>query len=150
ERLKYVSFDALQEYVNQPILKAEPSRFTRESVPDLTITNISYCQLFSVMFCLLILFRSYRVLLDLGKLRSMLGEAIPYRTSGKLVIKVSHHCHIPFSVYFFNKAYILLPVSLFSSTKNVNIAIAHEGQHHRNRDCLWAYFIEVLHIIFFG
>lgn len=150
ERLKYVSLDALQEYVSQPILKTEQSGFTRESEAALTISNISYCQVFCMIFCLLILFRSYRVLLDLGKLRSMLGEAIPYRTSGKLVIKVSHHCHIPFSVYLFNKAYILLPVSLFSSSKNVNIAIAHEGQHHRNRDCLWAYFIEVLCIVFFG
>ena len=150
ERLQYVSLDALQEYVSQPILKTEQSGFTRESEAALTISNISYCQVFCMIFCLLILFRSYRVLLDLGKLRSMLGEAIPYRTSGKLVIKVSHHCHIPFSVYLFNKAYILLPVSLFSSSKNVNIAIAHEGQHHRNRDCLWAYFIEVLCIVFFG
>lgn len=150
ERLKYVSLDALQEYVNQPILKTEPLGFTRESVPALTISNVSYCQLFYVMFCLLILVRGYRVLLGLGKLRSMLGEAIPYRTSGKLVIKVSDRCHVPFSVYFFNKAYIVLPVSLLSSSKNVKIAVAHEGQHHRNQDCLWAYFIEFIRIVFFG
>lgn len=37
-----------------------------------------------------------------------------------------------------------------SSTKNVTIAIAHEGQHHRNGDCLWAYVIEALRIIFMG
>ncbi|HAT1867322.1 M56 family metallopeptidase [Legionella pneumophila] len=150
ERLHYVSLDALQEYVNQPILKTESLVFTPESLPALTISSMSYCQLFYVMFGLLILFRVYRVLKGLGNLRLMLTEAIPYRTSGKLIIKVSHRCHIPFSVYFFNKAYILLPVSLFSSSKNVKIAIAHEGQHHRNGDCLWAYFIEVLHIIFFG
>lgn len=150
ERLHYVSLDGLQEVVNQPILKTESLGFTRKSVPASTISNISYYQLFYVMFCLLILVRGYRVLLGLGNLRSMLGEAIPYRTSGKLVIKVSHRCHVPFSVYFFNKAYIVLPVSLLSSSKNVKIAIAHEGQHHRNRDCLWAYFIEVIRIVFFG
>ncbi|HCD9419192.1 TPA: cell division protein FtsI, partial [Legionella pneumophila] len=68
----------------------------------------------------------------------------------KLVIKVSHHCHVPFSILLFNKAYIVLPVSIFSSSMNVRIAIAHEGQHHRNGDCSWAYFIEIIRIIFFG
>nr|ACS83734.1 penicillin binding protein [uncultured bacterium AOCefta1] len=78
-----------------------------------------------------------------------MAQAIPYRSSGKLIIKVSHHCDIPFSVFLMNKAYIVLPVSLLSSPNNVKIALAHEGQHHRNGDCLWAYFIEVIRIIFF-
>lgn len=149
ERHHYTSIDALQEYVNQPILKTKPSQETPGSETT-SIGNTSYFQLFYVLFCLLILFRSYKVILSLGSLRALLAEAIPYRTSGKLVIKVSHRCHIPFSVVLFNKAYIVLPVSLFSSSKNVKIAIGHEGQHHRNGDCLWAYFIEALRIIFWG
>lgn len=150
ERHPYASIDALQDYVNQPILKAKPTQFTPESVTTFSIVNTSYFQLFYVVFSLLILFRSYKVILSLSNLRALLAEAIPYRTSGKLVIKVSHRCHIPFSVVLFNKAHIVLPVSLFSSFKNVKIAIAHEGQHHRNGDCLWAYFIEVLCMIFWG
>lgn len=149
ERHHYASIDALQEYVNQPILKTKPSQETSESETT-SIGNTSYFQLFYVLFCLLILFRSYKVILSLSSLRALLAEAIPYRTSGKLVIKVSHRCHIPFSVVLFNKAYIVLPVSLFSSSKNVKIAIGHEGQHHRNGDCLWAYIIEALRIIFWG
>ncbi|CZH04748.1 penicillin-binding transpeptidase domain-containing protein [Legionella pneumophila serogroup 1] len=146
----YASIDALQEYVNQPILKSKHSEEITESATSFSISNTSYFHLFYVVFCLLILIRSYKVLLSLGSLRVLLAEAIPYRTSGKLVIKVSRRCHIPFSVVLFNKAYIVLPVSLFSSSKNVKIAIAHEGQHHRNGDCLWAYFIEALRIIFWG
>jgi beta-lactamase regulating signal transducer with metallopeptidase domain len=150
ERHHYTSIDALQEYVNQPIFKAKSSQETSESEITFSISNTSYFQLFYAVFCLLIVFRSYKVLLSLGGLRTLLAEAISYRTSGKLVIKVSHRCHIPFSVVLFNKAYIVLPVSLFSSPKNVKIAIAHEGQHHRNGDCLWAYFIEALRIIFWA
>ncbi len=150
ERHHYESIDVLQEYVNQPILKAKPSQEAFESESTFSIGNTSYFQLFYIVFCLLILFRGYKVVLALGRLNATLAEATPYRTSGKLVIKVSHRCHIPFSVVLFNKAYIVLPVSLLSSSKNVNIAIAHEGQHHRNGDCLWAYFIEVLRILFFG
>ncbi|HAT1998288.1 TPA: cell division protein FtsI, partial [Legionella pneumophila] len=150
ERHHYASIDALQEYVNQPILKSKHSQETPESATSFSISNTSYFHIFYIVFCLLVLFRSYKVLLSLGSLRALLAEAIPYRTSGKLVIKVSRRCHIPFSVVLFNKAYIVLPVSLFSSSKNVKIAIAHEGQHHRNGDCLWAYFIEALRILFWG
>ncbi len=150
ERHHYASIDALQEFVNQPILKSELSKEVPESETTFSIGNTSYFQLFYVVFCLIIIFRSYKVLLSMARLRALLATAIPYRISGKLVIKVSDRCHIPFSVALWNKAYIVLPVSILSSSKNVKIAIAHEGQHHRNGDCLWAYFIEALRIIFWG
>lgn len=150
EHHNYVSFDVLQEYINQPILKEKTTQRAQASAPSLTLGNVSYCQLFYLLFCLITLFRAYHVLSGLRGLRALLAEAIPYRCAGKLIIKVSHRCDIPFSVFLLNKAYIVLPVSLFSSAKNVRIAIAHEGQHHRNGDCLWAYFIEALRIIFFG
>lgn len=150
ERHHYTSIDALQEYVNKPILIAKPSQEISESETNFSVVNTSYFQLFYIVFFLLILFRSYKVVLGLSRLKTMLAEAIPYRTSGKLAIKVSDRCHIPFSVVLFNKAYIVLPVSLLSSSKNVKIAIAHEGQHHRNGDCIWAYFIEAVRIIFLG
>ncbi|MCW8398656.1 penicillin-binding transpeptidase domain-containing protein [Legionella sp. PATHC038] len=150
ERLGAVSFDTLQEYMNQPILKQEPAKRVNESAAALPLENVSYCQLFYLILGFIILFRGYHLLSGLGSLRALLDEAIHYRRSGKLIIKVSARCHIPFSVFLLNKAYIVLPVSLFSSPKNVSIAIAHEGQHHRNGDCLWSYFIETLRIIFFG
>ena len=149
-RHQYVSMDALKEYVNSPILKTSLQKPSPE-LTKISVINKVTCQhlLYLVLF-LLIVFRTYRVLLDFKKLRTILDNAIPYRNSGKLRIKISDHCHIPFSVYLFNKAYILLPVSIFSSSKNTKIAIAHEGQHHRNGDCLWAYFIEALRIVFWG
>ncbi|KTD05497.1 cell division protein FtsI/penicillin-binding protein 2 [Legionella gratiana] len=150
ERFNYVSLDALQEYVQQPILRNEFPSVTQEPASAFSMSDLNYLQLFSIMFYVLILVRAYRLMLGLYRLSTMLDEAIPYRTSGNLVIKISHRCHIPFSVFLLNKAYIVLPVSLFSSSKNVKIAIAHEGQHHRNGDCLWAYFVETLYIIFFG
>ena len=150
ERLNSISLDALQKYVNQPILKTRPLGPTSQAESSQTMITPSYGQLILLIFCALLLFRAYRLVSGLNNLRLMLAEAIPYRKAGKLVIKVSHRCDIPFSVYLFNKSYIILPVSLFSSLKNVTIAIAHEGQHHRNRDCLWAYFMELVRILFFG
>nr|UVT38006.1 hypothetical protein cemce18_00002 [uncultured bacterium] len=150
EKLHYISLDVLQDYANQPILKGVPASLSQRSASEFALSAISYSQLFCLLFTLFIAFRAYQLLSGLAQLRLLLNEAIPYRSSGRLLIKVSHRCHIPFSIYLFNKAYILLPVSLLSSPRNVRIAIAHEGQHHRNGDCLWAYFIEVLRLIFWG
>lgn len=144
----FVSIDALQDYANQPILVSKASEAISEVSTTFSMGNVSYIQLFYVLLSVVIIFRAYKVLLSLGRLRKILAQAVIYRASGRLLIKISSDCHIPFSVSLFNKSYIVLPVSLFSSTKNVKIAIAHEGQHHRNGDCLWAYFIELLRVLF--
>ena len=147
---KFVSFDVMQEYANQPILKPKQSVSTLQSEPLSTMTEINYWQLLFILLCIMAFFRGYHFVANLKKLNTILRSAIPYRASGRLVIKVSHNCHIPFSVRWFNKAYIIIPLSLVSSSQNVKIAIAHEGQHHRNGDCLWAYMIEGIRIVFFG
>ncbi|KTC89318.1 penicillin-binding transpeptidase domain-containing protein [Fluoribacter dumoffii] len=149
-RLNIVSLDNLQGLMSQPVLKAQTVTVEQEPGTAYPLHNMSYYQLFGVIFCFIVMYRSYRFLSALSGLRAFLAEAIPYRSSGKLMIKVSDRCHIPFSVYLFRKAYIVLPVSLLSSARNVRIAMAHEGQHHRNGDCLWAYLIEILGVIFFG
>jgi beta-lactamase regulating signal transducer with metallopeptidase domain len=150
ERAHYLALDALQDYVSQPILMIGSKEIVQKSLRAFTLNKVSYCQLFYLIFSLLILFRSYQLLSSLGYLRGILAEAVPFRASGRLIIKVSPNCQIPFSVFLVNKAYIVLPVALLSSPKNLGLAIAHEGQHHRNGDCLWAYFIEILRIFFFG
>lgn len=148
--LNFVSLDSMQEYASQPIVKLKTSTRTLNSASSTKFININYWQLLFIFLCLVILFRGCRLIFDLKKLRVMVNLAIPYRTCGRLVIKISPNCHIPFSVRLFTKAYIILPVSLLSSSQDVKIAIAHEGQHHRNGDCLWAYFIEGMRIVFFG
>lgn len=46
ERFNYVSFDAVQEYAKQPILKTEPLSIIRESASAFATSNINYLQLF--------------------------------------------------------------------------------------------------------
>jgi hypothetical protein len=57
----YASIDALQDYVNQPILKTKPSQERLEAETTFSIANTSYLRLFYLLFCLLIVFRSYQV-----------------------------------------------------------------------------------------
>jgi len=147
---KFVALDGIQDYAKQPIIKAQQTPAKLQSLPIEKLNTINYWQLFLILFCMVIGVRGCKLFADLKKLKSILHTAVPYRTCGRLVIKVSDYCHIPFALRLFNKAYIILPVSILSSTQNVKIAIAHEGQHHRNGDCLWVYFIECIRIVFWG
>lgn len=146
---KLVSLDSLQDYIKQPVVSNDLTKLGLDS-PIPKVTELSYLKLFLLLFGLFIFIRIYRVWAHWTTLRRLLSEAISYRSAGRLRVKVSDQCHIPFSVNLFGKAYIVLPVSLLSTPKYAKIAIAHEGQHHRNGDCVWAYVVEVLRIVFFA
>lgn len=153
ERLTTVnstSLDILQDYANQPIVQTNSSQKADESTTATSYNDLRYYQLGYLLILILVMYRSFQLGLSFLQLKSILTNAISYRASRRLHIKVSPHCDIPFSVLWFNKAYIVLPVSLLASPKNVKIAIAHEGQHHRNGDCLWAYLLEGLNLFFYG
>lgn len=104
--------------------------------------------LISTLFISGVLYRIYKILKDIDKTTSIIDVAQHYKKSGKITIKISNQCVIPFSVRFFQAAYIILPVSILHSSINTKLAIAHEGQHHRQGDCFWAYIIELTRIIF--
>ncbi len=148
--LKFVSLDAMQDYASQPLVAPQKSDLALQVTPHSKLSDLNYSQLLFILLGIVALWRGSRLTRDLRQLNLILHSAIPYRTCGRLMVKVSPLCHIPFSIRLFNKAYIILPVSLLSSSQDVKIAIAHEGQHHRNGDCLWAYFIEGIRIIFLG
>ena len=108
ERQHYLSIDTLQEYANKPILKAQPFERVHTAATTFEV-DVSYCQIVYLVFLLLILFRAYQLISGLQNVRTLLAESIPYRRVGKLHIKVSEHCHVPFSVFLWNKAYMAQP-----------------------------------------
>ena len=115
--------------------------------------KINPAYLYSFILIFLMSGSLYRIILivkDMRKLKSVLNSAHHYRQQGKIQIKVSDQCVVPFSFKFFRTAYIILPVSILNSSTNTKLAIAHEGQHHRQGDCLWTYLLEGIRIVFWG
>lgn len=86
---------------------------------------------------------------DLSRVRSVLRRACLYRSVGRLRIKISDQCQIPFSIRGIACSYVVVPMSIVHDSQQMKIAIAHEGQHHRQGDCLFAYFFELVGILFF-
>lgn len=148
---RHAVFETVQEQTSQSWHQLTQS-WQGETVNAITETanQLNYYGFGLFLFSILMLFRLTRLWRDFRKLTDLLHEATHYRQSGKLVIKISAACHIPFSIRLWKKAYIVLPLSLLSSAQHCKIALAHEGQHHRNGDCLWVYWIEVIRLIFFG
>ena len=147
----FVSMDTLQSYKNKPVLNK--NTFDASSTQYVQASKISFMNYWPCLFILLLLgslYQTSRLFKDLRKLKSVLRSAQIYRSFGRLTICVTDRCFIPFSVRWFNTAYIVLPVSLLNSSTNVKMAIAHEGQHHRQGDCLWSYFTEGIRIAFWG
>lgn len=95
-----------------------------------------------------LLYRTYKIYKDVSKARSIIDSAPLYKKYGRITIKISDRCVVPFSIRLVKAAYIILPVSILHSSINTKLAIAHEGQHHRQGDCFWAYLIEFTRIIF--
>ena len=53
----------------------------------------------------------------------------------------------PFSFYN-GRAHIVLPTELLSDPVSLSLSIAHEVQHHRQKDTLWTYYIEIARTLF--
>lgn len=113
--------------------------------------KIDLTYLYLLVFILLVsglLYRIYKIYKDINKTKSIIDLAQPYKKYGRITIKISDQCIVPFSIRLIQSSYIILPVSILHSSINTKLAIAHEGQHHRQGDCLWAYIIEFTRIIF--
>ena len=111
--------------------------------------DLTYLYLIAfIIFMSGLLYRTNKITKDINKTKSIINSGQLYKKHGKITIKISDQCLIPFSIRFIRSSYIILPVSILHSSINTKLAIAHEGQHHRQGDCLWAYLIELTRIIF--
>ena len=147
---KFVNLDGMRKTPSKPGISA-PSQVPQVINPAPQISeNIDYGFYAALFAALLISFRGFQFVLDLRKIRAFLRNSQAMRRRGHLSIHISDQCLVPFSVRTWARSYIVLPVSMLNSSADTKIAIAHEGQHHRQGDCLFAYVLECASILFFG
>jgi len=97
--------------------------------------------------CIGLFIQIIRFGMNIVKLHNLIQNSFLWRRVGKIHIFISDEISIPFSTRILGKKQIVLPSSLLSSTTNLRMAIAHEGQHHRNGDLVWTIFTEVIKVI---
>ncbi len=89
-----------------------------------------------------------KLAVDIKRLREILRGAYVIRRIGRVRVAVSGRIRVPFSAWFFG-AWVLLPTDLISDSSAVRISILHELQHHRQKDTLWIYAIQILKALLF-
>lgn len=81
-----------------------------------------------------------RILLEMRRLRKILGDSYLIRKIGSVRITVSEQIQIPFSVRIWN-AWVLVPAQFLGDSKKMKISILHELQHHRQKDTKIIYLL---------
>ena len=149
---KFMNFDEMQKQIKASVVTADQVPISNEtaSIVSSVVEAIDYSFWATLLFMALASFRSIRFMGDLVKVRNILCNSQILRKCRRLQISVSDQCLVPFSVNWFGKSHVVLPVSMMSSAEYMRIAIAHEGQHHRQGDCSFAYVLECVSILFFG
>lgn len=72
----------------------------------------------------------------------------PIRRVGRVRICLSEDTSVPFSAWSMGTSFVVIPCSLLASWSDFKLAVRHELQHHRQRDTLWAQFVEGISALF--
>lgn len=119
-----------------------PTQENKIYIPDYRMILIGLWTLGAFFF----LFRFFNNYL---RIKRTLTSSIPLKQLGRIKIVASPEVFVPFSVRLINGIWIVLPESLLAEKKDLDLAIKHEMQHHRQGDTLWAILMEFIGCFFF-
>lgn len=90
-----------------------------------------------------------RLAYDLLALRRIRKGAYLLRRHGRVALLAHERVDVPFSYWLPGAAAVVVPTSLLGKAPDLRISVAHELQHHRQRDTLWVYAIWALRTLCF-
>src|SRR5688572_20497311 len=85
---------------------------------------------------------------DCAALRRIRRHSHCVRRVGRVRIWINDTVQAPFSYWFAGRAHVVLPAYLLERPHDFRMVMAHELQHHRQRDTVWLYFFRVLGWLF--
>jgi murein DD-endopeptidase MepM/ murein hydrolase activator NlpD len=87
---------------------------------------------------------SLRLARDLRALRALRHESHCVRRHGRVRLWFSDRVTVPLSYWLPGRAHVVVPTGLIEQPRVVRMVVAHELQHHRQRDTSWLYFFRAL------
>jgi beta-lactamase regulating signal transducer with metallopeptidase domain len=111
--------------------------------------QIDYKRFFLLAWSLGFLFVAGRLCVNYFRLKKILLQSIVLKNSSQLKIIITEDIVVPFSVRMLNSYWVAMPINLLSNKKDLQLAIKHELQHHRQGDTNWAIVIELLTCFFY-
>jgi len=87
--------------------------------------------------------------IDVFKLRRVIENCYSWKINGAVNLLISSETAIPFSARFMGRNLIVIPSALLPYAADLRVAIAHEGQHLRNRDTIWENYLQIVKLLYF-
>lgn len=112
--------------------------------------NIDFCRPTLCLFYLLgVAFLLFRTVRAFGQTRSLVRSSTLLRKWGNVEVRVYDFIAVPFSFWTGRRALVVMPSSMISDPRSFGLAIRHEIQHHRQRDTVLVYGLQLIKIFFF-
>ncbi|HEV7607989.1 MAG TPA: M56 family metallopeptidase [Steroidobacteraceae bacterium] len=90
-----------------------------------------------------------RLVLDASTIVRIVVGAQTWRRHRGIELLVSDRVRVPFSVWIPRGRIVVIPAALLLRYRELQMAIRHEMQHHRQHDTVWLYLYPLLKALFF-
>jgi hypothetical protein len=116
-------------------------------------SHLVSCHLFAGIIILCIAISLFIFLISLLfsaiHIRRVLQEATLFRGVGKVRLYASERALAPFSIWWPGRFVVVVPTSIIGDADAFSISVYHELHHHRQRDTMWEYALQMLKALFF-
>lgn len=126
-------------------LSVSPSSVVSRLTPDLDLSSHYLLYILCLGFLCVLLKFVYESM----QLRIILKKALLLRSVKSVRLLICSEVGVPFSMWLPFRTYVVLPDSFLANAEHMRLAIAHEIQHHRQRDTKWVYALQVLKCLCF-
>lgn len=112
------------------------------AAPHFSVEACAFLALAALLLGIVFVAREYL------RLRAFLGGCVEFRRVGRVRLAVFEGSGSPFSALTLRGAWVAVPEAMLGS-EALRIAVAHELQHHRNRDTAWCHLFAPLRALCF-
>lgn len=85
-----------------------------------------------------------QTLRELSRLLGVIRDSVEVKRYGRVVLSLSEAITIPLATLVDGKARVIIPSELVPVSRDYRIAVAHELEHHRQKDTAWTIFLDLL------
>ena len=92
---------------------------------------------------------SIRLFFSAMHIRRTLRGANLFRAVGRVRLYASERASAPFSIWLPGRFLVIVPTPLIGDADSFFIGVSHELHHHRQKDTVWVYALQMLKALFF-
>jgi len=139
------SFETLTNYTSV-FEKNTHINFSNKRNPSIINESFATTTVLTIFISLMIIgfIKSLKDMLNLLRFKN---QSYIIKKFGRVYILAHDTLTVPFSFWYFGRAYVIIPSHFITQYKVYKISILHELQHHRQHDTIWVYVFWYLRFV---